>query len=322
MKSWLFIFVLSMLISNFVVAKDRCIYLWDVTLSMKGFSKKGATPNIYNDVVSFLERQINQCNSSETDLYVIPFQIDVLDVWTNENGNDDLLKKVKEYNNTDMTSTNISGPFERVYNQYAANANMTTCIFILTDGQQSNKYGGRTELYDVLERWGTSVSNNNGMKVYYVMLTQNAVDKTIVEMSKTIPNLNVIDQTIFLKPDASVYYNASSNGSQDIKLSFASEEVLNIPDNVKLRITCNSHHDVIPDQVVDIYDNSIVFMVDRNQLLNYMGSSLRLEMDIDIEILNQKELQDNDGKLVQINPSRTRLIVERNPVRRITIRYN
>ena len=50
-----FIFFLQ---SNAQNKTERRIYIWDVTLSMKGFL--GKTPDIYNKIVKFLENEINE----------------------------------------------------------------------------------------------------------------------------------------------------------------------------------------------------------------------------------------------------------------------
>ena len=67
---------------------ERHIYLWDVTLSTKG-EGVGNPPNIYNDVVKFLSTQINNIVDPNTEIYVLPFQTDILEHWyakANEKG--------------------------------------------------------------------------------------------------------------------------------------------------------------------------------------------------------------------------------------------
>ena len=51
---------------------ERRIYLWDVTQSMKGY--QGKTPNIFDDVVDALEKDINSVKDEQTDIWVLPFQ--------------------------------------------------------------------------------------------------------------------------------------------------------------------------------------------------------------------------------------------------------
>ena len=59
---------------------ERRIYLWDVTLSMKGVGRQ-PTPNIFDKVVDALEKDINSINDEQTEILVLPFQTSILDCW-------------------------------------------------------------------------------------------------------------------------------------------------------------------------------------------------------------------------------------------------
>ena len=56
---------------------ERRIYLWDVTLSMKGYQDK--TPDIYDEVIDAIEQDVNTLNDENTEIWVIPFQNKILD---------------------------------------------------------------------------------------------------------------------------------------------------------------------------------------------------------------------------------------------------
>ena len=78
---------------------DRRIYLWDVTLSMKGKGVK-KTPNIYNEVVEFLVHDINSLTDSSTEIVVLPFQTSVLETWSTkatEEGKKKIIARIKGY---------------------------------------------------------------------------------------------------------------------------------------------------------------------------------------------------------------------------------
>ena len=61
-------------------AKDiRQTYLWDVTLSMKGF---GGAPDIYDAVVDVMIKDIESISNERTEIVVVPFQnTKYCDVW-------------------------------------------------------------------------------------------------------------------------------------------------------------------------------------------------------------------------------------------------
>ena len=78
---------------------ERRIYLWDVTLSMKGF--KGRTPDIYDKVITALEKDINTIIDEQTEIWVFPFQTSILDKLTEIAANADEFGSVK----SDMLDT-------------------------------------------------------------------------------------------------------------------------------------------------------------------------------------------------------------------------
>ena len=49
----------------------RQTYLWDVTLSMKGFN---GAPDIYDQVVDVMIKDINSVTNERTEIVVVPFQ--------------------------------------------------------------------------------------------------------------------------------------------------------------------------------------------------------------------------------------------------------
>ena len=55
---------------------ERRIYLWDVTLSMKGYKER--TPDIYDKVITALEKDINSIIDEQTEVWVLPFQTKIL----------------------------------------------------------------------------------------------------------------------------------------------------------------------------------------------------------------------------------------------------
>ena len=143
MKIYKFILKLCLLIlfSQNVFAQqnqfknERRIYLWDVTLSMKG-KGTGGTPDIYDKVVAALEEDINSICDEHTEIWVLPFQTSVLEKWTEKAtvaGKKNLISKIKAYNNEQITYTNIASPMEyAMYNLMTPDKR--DVLILLTDG--------------------------------------------------------------------------------------------------------------------------------------------------------------------------------------------
>lgn len=100
----------------------RLTYLWDVTLSMKGYN---GSHNIYDKVVSAMIKDIESVTNERTEIVVVPFQnTKYCEMWkeyATPQGIANLKSKIKAYKNTDITNTNISAPL-----QYAIDEIFTT----------------------------------------------------------------------------------------------------------------------------------------------------------------------------------------------------
>ena len=78
----------------------RMTYLWDVTLSMKGYN---GSPNIYDKVVTAMIKDIESITNERTEIVVVPFQNSkYCDVWkefATPQGKANLKSKIKAYKN-------------------------------------------------------------------------------------------------------------------------------------------------------------------------------------------------------------------------------
>ena len=112
----------------------RLTYLWDVTLSMKGYN---GSPNIYDKVVTAMIKDIESVTNERTEIVVVPFQnSQYCEVWkeyATPQGKANLKSKIKAYKNDNVTNTNISAPL-----QYAIDEIFTTdkidIMKLMTDG--------------------------------------------------------------------------------------------------------------------------------------------------------------------------------------------
>ena len=134
---------------------ERVTYLWDVTLSMKGYN---GAENIYDRVLNDLIGDIKAIDDENTEIVVIPFQVDVCDVfraYATPEGKDDLIEKLKSYNNTNVTNTDIAKPLKYVMD-HVFTSDRTDYLMLLTDGTMQNMQ----PLYDLLNNeWEKKTKN-------------------------------------------------------------------------------------------------------------------------------------------------------------------
>lgn len=240
MKKFFFISLSLILLSQCLAAQDknvpRRIYLWDVTLSMKGY---GGKPDIYDDVVKYLERSINEIQDESTEVYILPFQEDVLDTWSancSVEGKKSLIEKVKGYKNDKVTNTNITRPIQYVKEHIISDAKRSSTFFcILTDGAQSNNFGGVKALSDELCRWpGFAVEHK--AHLMYVMLTNEAELIIPQDNNGTItpigPNESLWDQ-ISIKCKEQVSINLKDD--KTISVPISNESSIPVPPGIKVK---------------------------------------------------------------------------------------
>lgn len=171
------------------VQKKTYIYLWDVTLSMKGF--EGKTPDIYDKVVNWLCNEIKSFElDPTTEIIVCPFQTTkqdsrgVLDVWKfNATALDTarLNNKIRTYPEQGISGTDIVSAWEFARRNLIKDSHYTQLV-ILTDGLQSpgKEYGGLERLCQQIDLWG-KFSKDRDCFAWYVMLTKEAENHKITE---------------------------------------------------------------------------------------------------------------------------------------------
>ena len=168
----------------------RLTYLWDVTLSMKGYN---GSPNIYDKVVTAMVKDIESVTNERTEIVVVPFQNSkYCEVWreyATPQGIANLKSKIKSYNNTNVTNTNISAPL-----QYAIDDIFTTdkidIMKLMTDGVDNVD---PNKLKYILDNW-CKIAKSKDVYGYYILLTAAAKenDELIIKL-KEICNFETVD---------------------------------------------------------------------------------------------------------------------------------
>lgn len=168
----------------------RMTYLWDVTLSMKGYN---GSPNIYDKVVTAMIKDIESITNERTEIVVVPFQNSkYCDVWkefATPQGKANLKSKIKAYKNDNVTNTNISAPL-----QYAIDEIFTTdkidIMKLMTDGVDNVD---PNKLKHILDNW-CQIAKSKDVYGYYILLTDAAKENgDLIIKLKEICNFETVD---------------------------------------------------------------------------------------------------------------------------------
>lgn len=168
----------------------RMTYLWDVTLSMKGYN---GSPNIYDKVVTAMIKDIESITNERTEIVVVPFQNSkYCDVWkefATPQGKANLKSKIKAYKNDNITNTNISAPL-----QHAIDKIFTTdkidIMKLMTDGVDNVD---PNKLKHILDNW-CQIAKSKDVYGYYILLTDAAKENgDLIIKLKEICNFETVD---------------------------------------------------------------------------------------------------------------------------------
>jgi len=179
-KRAIFLLVVFILLHNIVKGqiskKSNHIFIWDVTLSMKGYNN---SPNIYNEVVEVMVHTLTNIEADGSSIYIIPFQDKVLQTnvqIANEAGKQAAINFVKNFNNEAVTYTNICVAWEKAI-QLIDNRNKNF-LYLFTDGEQSdlsnkNQAYGKNCLNKIIDQYCALVNNTQNAYTFYISLNTN-----------------------------------------------------------------------------------------------------------------------------------------------------
>ena len=284
---------------------DRRIYLWDVTLSMKGKGAK-ATPNIYGDVVDFLVGDINSLTDPSTDIVVMPFQTSVLETWqakATEEGKKSIIGKIKGYNNNMMTNTDIAGPINTVKSSHI-DSSKRNMLILLTDGEQSAQFGGNEVLLKSIKSWQEYAQINDAYLVY-VMLTDAAVNDDIKSEADRQERVSVVTppfagEFVELRP---VCRGFNIKDDKMLEITFTNNKNISIPDGVEVSVRSDADSPIAVNIVAKISNGCISvapaydYETLKTQIPEVSGMRLALKVE------NGDEIKGVTGKIVLLSPS-------------------
>jgi len=152
--------------------KQHHIYIWDVTLSMKGYNN---APDIYNDVVDVMVKSLAELEEDGSDIIILPFQDKVLQTYkvkATPTGIEQAIDFVKNFNNENITYTNICIAWEKAIQLIdPRNKNI---IYLFTDGAQSDlasKGYPKDCLNKVIDQYCSLINSSENAYTFYISMT-------------------------------------------------------------------------------------------------------------------------------------------------------
>ena len=273
---------------------ERRIYLWDVTLSMKGY---GGSPDIYDKVVAALEQDINSIIDEQTEIWVFPFQTSILERWnvkaTNA-GKTEIIDRIKTFNNNDITSTNITVPMMDVMNTFIK-PDKRNVLILLTDGNQNATNYPLETLLDVIHKW-CDFAERNDAYAFYVMLTQFAKNEKLIKAIDAACRMYKGEGTDFnfveLLPQDNIKYNIKDDAGKKLFLKIDCKKRVIIPEDLKVYCYCE------PNPYVDVNQSTIIkngmIELEIKQKQNYDSMKQALPIDTNEKIILHFDVENED----------------------------
>lgn len=275
---------------------ERRIYLWDVTLSMKGFKER--TPNIYDQVITALEKDINSIIDEQTEIWILPFQTSILERWNvkaTPAGRKEIIEKIKAFNNDEVTNTNITIPMKDVMDTYIK-PDKRNVLILLTDGEQNAKNYPMETLLDVIRKW-CDFAEKNDAYAFYVMLTQFAKNERLIEAIDGACRMYKGEGTDFnfveLLPQDNLKYNIKDDAGKKLILRMDCKKKTTIPDDLKVHCYCNPNPYIEIDQLVAIKNGQIE--IDLKQKQSYDSLKHALPQDTNEKIALYFEVDNKES---------------------------
>ena len=280
---------------------ERRVYIWDVSLSMKGkLTLKDGTksPNIYNKVRDLICTDIGNITNENTEIIVLPFCDKILTTFEHERtaSKEVIINKIKAFNFDDAKArTNICGPIIEVTEKYLDN-DKTVIIHLLTDGYQEVE--GYMPINHYLGEW--KEKSNKDDRFYYWMLTKEANIKGLdnlpegggeVELIPPETDINALQNfsNIELIPQNLKQHNIKENDNQ---ITLTVHSTAGLPDNIKIQIDCDNTYFEIKETAT-LHNNEIKFYLkyklsESDLHLNLPESSF---YNVSLKLINADELK-------------------------------
>ena len=219
------------------IKDTRITYLWDVTFSMHGYN---GAPDIYDEVVKALVEDICRISDPRTEIVVLPFQdtwyCDVWKVFATDKGKQEIIRKIRDYNNEKITNTSIAKPLTYAINNIFS-SDKVDIMKLLTDGKDNVS---PQEVSNILDNW-CEIAGKKDVYGYYVMLTDQAKDGELVMKLQKICRFEAIDDMGFqniisVLPPEKISLNIKDDYSKPLIINLTTVNDAEIPDGFKIHV--------------------------------------------------------------------------------------
>lgn len=324
MKRLYILFIIASLFSPAIaqIKPEIQVYLWDVTLSMKGYQSK--TPDIYDKVVEYIERDIDMQKNEHKTIVVCPFQEKILARWqaqaTNA-GKQELISKIKAFDSKAVTNTNIADPLYEIERDYINKDKFSRMtIILLTDGKQ-NTSGGNATLLDFIDKF----KRHNGFAyLRYVALTEASVDQEVKDHIEPVPNAEFTDKwgkDLYLSVAPQIKLNIKDDSTIEIPVECDKNEAL--PAGIKVSISQATENQYLPiNATAEIIGNmiSVPLKFNYTELKAQLGETT--EILLNLQLMNNEfvDTKTNVKTNVSLSTPQTKLILINKPEKTLKIR--
>ncbi|MBN1184150.1 MAG: VWA domain-containing protein [Bacteroidales bacterium] len=303
------------------------IFIWDVTQSMKGY---GGTEDIWDEVKDKMIESIKNIPTNDGNIIIIPFQEQIIkpifNQRTSEAGKNNAIKFLNNFNNKDVTNTNICRAWDEAFD--FIDADRKNYIFIYTDGLQTSKSPGYEPecLSRLADKWCKMASEYRDCYGVYIILKSSA----------GLPS-NLENDICKSCPDHFTCSESADSIITVINIAHLNPEVhLNLrEDNLEKTLYFDYLHD-LPDDFkynVSVGDNACGLRVENStslQIARNKESLIRFALPSDIN-MEEEEINDRTelrfeitkqipGYHIVFTPPIISIILKNRPERVITIK--
>jgi len=311
--------------SGQISKKNNHIFIWDVTLSMKGYNN---APDIYDEVVKVMVNTLADIEEDGSDIFIIPFQDQVLETYTQKasaTGKQQAIDYVQNFNNENVTYTNICVAWEKAM-QLINNQNKNF-LYLLTDGEQSDlsnkdaRYG-KACLDKIIDQYCALINNTQNAYTFYISLNTDLphilkqkfktscpeylrliegtppTQITSIQPTSTTQIVNLQEEDLSFTQYFDVSGNLSSNFKFDVLLD---AKGISLPSGIQLKIKNNQNRTIQNGKAV--FELALTYD-DVQRLKKVMPEEMTASLVYSKQNLQSQGL---DNQIIEFTPDRTKL---------------
>lgn len=354
MRKLLLLFVLTLNVLSLYaqnensIKKERRIYLWDVTLSMKG-PRYGGDKDIWDDVKKKLIKTIDGITDPDTEIILLPFQHRIIDckkeLATTEGKNNlktyikgfDLPKswcgnantghEAKNGEKGTTTMTKLYAPIKECVDNYVDNRK-TNVLIIMTDGL-SDFHEDSLQFDNLIKNEWCDLLIAKDIYAFYFMLTPQAIIKTqdsCGRMNIIFPDDDIQLTTFELTPPSTKNYNVKDDFGKPIEICFDINTANKMEDGYNIHVTStdNPYFSINQDYIFNPNSKSItiepeILFDNKNELRQYIWQN-DSEAKVELIYTPGKDMEKRNSPVI-IRDIHTNILLNIEKERTITLEW-